>query len=223
MGLPRGVAAPALSVGVVSADLLHLADDLDRLAGAGVELVHVDVMDGVFCPQMTVGPPLVAALPDRFVVDVHLMIVDPVEKVDAFVAAGADIVTFHIEATPAPHAVLERLAGQGVIRGVALSPGTPLSSIEPLLDDLELVLLLAVHPGVSGQSFIPSTIDRLQEVRRMAAGREVVVGVDGGVTLDNATMIGEFAPDLMVAGSAVFKTGDIPAAVGELRAALAGD
>jgi ribulose-phosphate 3-epimerase len=223
MGLPRGVATPALSVGVVSADLLHLGEDLDRLACAGVELVHIDVMDGVFCPQMTVGPPLVAALPDRFVIDVHLMIVDPLDKVDAFVAAGADIVTFHVEATPAPHAVLERLAGQGVTRGVALSPGTPLSSIEPMLDDLELVLLLAVDPGVSGQSFIPSTIDRLQEARRMADGRDVVVGVDGGVTLDNAAMIGEFAPDLMVAGSAVFKAGDIPAAVGKLRAALAGD
>lgn len=221
--LPRGLATPALSVGIVSADLLHLGDDLDRLAGAGVELIHVDVMDGVFCPQITVGPPLLAALPDRFVIDAHLMIVEPLEKVDAIVAAGADIVTFHIEATADPHAVLKRLGDQGVTRGVALNPGTPVSRIEPLLDDLDLLLLLAVHPGLSGQSFIPSTIDRLQEARALTDGRDVFVGVDGGVTLDAAAMIGEFGPDVLVAGSAVFKTGDVPAAVATLRAALAAD
>lgn len=221
-GLPRGIAAPALSVGIVSADLLHLGDDLDRLQDADVELLHVDVMDGVFCPQLTVGPPIVAALPDRFVVDVHLMVVDPLEKLDAFVAAGADIISFHIESTPDPRTVLERLGERGVAtRGLALNPGTPVASIAPLLDDLELVLLLAVHPGRSGQSFIPSTIDRLQAARQLIGERDVLVGIDGGVTLENAAMIGEFEPDLLVAGSAVFKSGEVPVAVQTLRAGLA--
>ena len=221
-GLPRGIATPALSVGIVSADLLHLGDDLDRLQDAGVELLHVDVMDGVFCPQMTVGPPIVAALPDRFIVDVHLMVVDPLEKLDAFLAAGADIITFHIESTPDPRAVLERLGERGVAtRGLGLNPGTPVASIAPLLDDLELVLLLAVHPGRSGQSFIPSTIDRLQAARQLIGERDVLVGIDGGVTLENAAMIGEFEPDLLVAGSAVFKSSEVPVAVQKLRAGLA--
>ncbi len=221
-GLPRGIATPALSVGIVSADLLHLGDDLDRLRDADVELLHVDVMDGVFCPQMTLGPPIVAALPDRFVVDVHLMVVDPLEKLDAFVAAGADIISFHIESTPDPRAVLERLGERGVAtRGLALNPGTPVASIAPLLDDLELVLLLAVHPGRSGQSFIPSTIDRLQAARQLIGERDVLVGIDGGVTLENAAMIGEFEPDLLVAGSAVFTSGEVPGAIDTLRAGLA--
>jgi ribulose-phosphate 3-epimerase len=218
--LPAGIATPELSVGIVNADLLRVAEELERLAGAGVSLLHVDVMDGVFCPQMTVGPPLVAALPDPFVVDVHLMIVDPLEKVEAYVAAGADIVTFHVESTPDARAVLERLAGQGVTRGVAVNPDTPVSAIRPLLDELELVLLLAVRPGVSGQSFSPATFDRLEEVRELVGGRDVLVGVDGGVTLDNASAIGEHTPDLLVAGSAVFKADDLGAAVTALRGAL---
>jgi ribulose-phosphate 3-epimerase len=140
---------------------------------------------------VTVGLPVVAVLPDPFVVDVHLMIVDPLEKVDAYVTAGADIITFHIESTPDPRAVLARLAGRGVTRGVAVNPDTSAAAIEPLLDDLELVLLLAVSPGVSGQSFSPATFHRLEEVRQLIGGRGVVVGVDGGVTLDNAATIGE--------------------------------
>jgi ribulose-phosphate 3-epimerase len=219
--LAGGIATPELSVGIVSADLLHLGDELERLRAAGVSLLHVDVMDGVFCPQMTVGSPLVAVLPDPFVVDVHLMIVDPLEKVDAYVTAGADIITFHIESAPDPRAVLARLAGRGVTRGVAVNPGTSAAAIEPLLDDLELVLLLAVSPGVSGQSFSPATFDRLAEVRQLIGGRGVLVGVDGGVTLDNVATIGEHAPDLLVAGSAVFKADDLSAAVKALRGALA--
>jgi ribulose-phosphate 3-epimerase len=193
---------------VVSADLLHLADDLDRLSAAGISRLHIDVMDGVFSPQMTVGPPLVAALPKRFELDVHLMIDEPLHKVDAYVDAGADLVTFHLEATRHPHRVLQHLGNSGVKRGVALNPGTPVVALEPLLDDLELVLILAVNPGWSGQKFIAATAGRVAATQQMIAGREVAVAIDGGVTRANARSVASLGADVIVAGSAVF-AGDV--------------
>lgn len=195
---------PRLSVGILSADLLRLGDELEALEEAGVDLVHVDVMDGVFCPATTVGPPIVKALPGRFVKDVHLMVSDPLEKVEAYVEAGAGIVTFHIEATSHPHRVLQSLADKGVVRGVALNPGTPVTAVEPLLDELELVLVLAVNPGWSGQAFIPSTDRRVAQARELVGGREIVVAVDGGVTKANVERIASLGVDLIVTGSAVF-------------------
>jgi len=195
---------PGLSVGILTADLLRLGEDLEALDETGIELVHVDVMDGVFCPMTTVGPPIVRALPDRFVKDVHLMVVDPVDKVQAYVEAGAGIVTFHAEATRHPHRVLQSLAGSGVVRGLALTPGTPVSVIEPLLDELELVLVLAVNPGWSGQTFIPATEERVAVVRSLVEGREIVVAVDGGVTRANVESVASLGVDLIVTGSAVY-------------------
>jgi len=195
---------PVLSVGILTADLLRLGEELEALDEAGIELAHVDVMDGVFCPMTTVGPPVVRALPDRFVKDVHLMVVDPIDKVQAYVEAGAGIVTFHAEATRHPHRVLQSLAGSGVVRGVALNPGTPVSVIEPLLDELDLVLVLAVNPGWSGQAFIPATEERIALVRSLVAGREIVVAVDGGVTRENVGRVASLGVDLIVTGSAVY-------------------
>jgi len=200
---------PAVSIGILSADLLHLGDELERLRDAGVKLIHVDVMDGVFCPRMTVGPPLVAAIPDEFVVDVHLMIDEPLEKIDAYVDAGAALITFHVESTHESRAVLERLRGRGVVRGVALNPGTPVSVAEPLLDELELLLVLAVAPGVSGQTFDPRTAARVQAARQLIAGRDVALGVDGGVTRENVCDVASLAVDLLVTGTAVFAGGDV--------------
>jgi len=202
---------PTLSAGILGADLLHMTNDLDRLEEAGIRLLHVDVMDGVFCPQMTVGPAFVAALATRFAVDAHLMIDEPLEKVDAYVEAGAHIVTFHVEATRHPHRVLQRLAGRGVTRGIALNPGTPIGAVEPLLDELELVLLLAVNPGWPGQTFIPATAARLAAVRELIADRELLVGVDGGVTRENARAVASMGADVVVAGSALFAGGDLTA------------
>jgi len=199
--LDRG---PQLSVGVLSADLLRLGEELDALDGAGVELAHVDVMDGVFCPQTTVGPPLVQALPDRFVKDVHLMVEEPLDKVHAYVEAGAGILTFHVESTRHPHRLLQSLAGSGVVRGVALNPGTPVSVVEPLLDELELVLVLAVNPGWAGQSFISSSERRIAETRALVGEREIVVAIDGGITMSNVERVASLGVDLIVTGSAVF-------------------
>ncbi len=195
---------PSLSVGVLTADLLRRGEARPVLDAAGLALTHVDVMDGVFCPQTTVGPPLVRALPDRFVKDVHLMVVDPLEKVHAYVEAGAGIVTFHVESTRHPHRVLQSLAGSGVVRGVALNPGTPVTVVQPLLDELELVLVLAVNPGWSGQSFIPATERRIEQVRALVDGREIVVAVDGGVTRENVERVARLGVDLIVTGSAVY-------------------
>jgi ribulose-phosphate 3-epimerase len=195
---------PGLSVGVLTADLLRLGEELALLDEAGVRLVHVDVMDGVFCPQTTVGPPLVRALPDGVVKDVHLMVADPLDKVDDYVAAGAGILTFHLEATHHPHRVLQSLAGSGVVRGVALNPGTPVSAVEPLLDELELVLVLAVNPGWPGQTYLASTDRRLAEARRLLGSREIVLAVDGGITKANVGRIASLDVDLIVTGSAVF-------------------
>ncbi len=205
---------PRLTVGMITADLGHLADEIGVLASAGVELVHIDVMDGVFCPMFTVGPPVVRAIRSPLLKDVHLMIDDPLSKVDAFVAAGADLITFHVEGARQPHRVL-RVLGEavnandperGLVRGIALNPSTPVDVVEPLLDDVEMVMVLAVDPGWGGQAFIPSTERRLERARSMieASGRRILLGVDGGVTRDNVGRIAGMGVDLIVSGSAIF-------------------
>ncbi len=132
------------------------------------------------------------------------MVDEPVDKVQAYVDAGAGIITCHAESTKHPHRLLQSLEGTGVIRGLAVNPGTPLQAIEPLLDDLELILLLAINPGWSGQKFIPATARRLAATRELIAGREVVLGVDGGVTKANIEHVAALHPDLVVSGSAIF-------------------
>jgi ribulose-phosphate 3-epimerase len=195
---------PSVSVGMLTADLLRLGEDLAAIGDAGVELVHVDVMDGVFCPQTTVGPPIVKAIPESFVKDVHLMVDEPLEKVADYVAAGAGIISFHVESTKHPHRVLQSLAGSGVARGVALNPGTPLGTVEPLLDELELLLVLAVNPGWSGQRFIPATEQKLHDARELIGGREIALAVDGGITKENVEHVASLGVDVIVTGSAVF-------------------
>ena len=195
---------PTISVGMLTADLLRLGEDLALLEQAGGTVVHVDVMDGVFCPQFTVGPPIVKAIPDSFVKDCHLMITDPLEKVQSFVDAGADIITCHVESTIHPHRVLQSLAGSGVIRGMALNPGTPLGVLEPLLDELELVFLLAVNPGWGGQKFLHGTERRLSRAREMIGDREILLEVDGGITRANIEHIATLGADLIVSGSAIY-------------------
>ncbi len=205
---------PHLSIGILTADLLHMGDELALLGRAGARIVHTDVMDGVFCPQLTVGSPFVKAQKTPLLKDAHLMIDEPVDKVQAFVDAGADIVTFQVEGTRHPHRVLQVLGKatnandpeRGIIRGVALNPGTPLEAVEPLLDDLEYVMLLAVNPGWSGQSFIPATEERIARARAMlvASGRDVLLGVDGGITRANVAHVASLGVDIIVTGSAVF-------------------
>ncbi len=206
--------APVLSVGILTGDLLSLGSELRLLEEVGAKLVHIDVMDGVYCPRMTVGPPLVQALKTPLLKDVHLMIAEPLGKVEEFVAAGADIITVHPDASVHPHRVLQELgrmenasnAERGLIRGAALNPGVPLNVLEPLLDELEMVLLLAVNPGWGGQRFAASTFGRINRVKEMIgkSGREILLCVDGGITRNNIAEVARSGADIVVAGSAIF-------------------
>jgi ribulose-phosphate 3-epimerase len=207
-------AAPTLTVGMATADLSRLGDEMRLLESTGVPLVHFDVMDGRFTPTMTFGPPLVAAVKTSMLKDVHLMIEEPLDSVAEYVAAGADVVTIHVESTRHPHRVLQALAqmknandpSRGLVRGIGLNPGTPVEAIDPLLGDCELVLLLAVNPGWGGQKFIPTTAERARRVREKiaASGRDVLLCIDGGVKKDNVAEIAKLGGDLIVTGSAVF-------------------
>jgi ribulose-phosphate 3-epimerase len=206
--------SPTLSVGILTADLLRLGSEVSLLERTGVKLVHVDVMDGCFCPMMTVGPPFIKAIKTPLFKDVHLMIEEPLEKVADYIAAGADVITIHPEACSHVHRVLQKIRGltntndpaRGIVRGVALNPGTPLEVIEPLLDEVELILLLAVNPGWGGQKFIPTTTARIAKTRHLIvnSGRKILLGVDGGITRENIAEVAKTGADLIVTGSAVF-------------------
>jgi len=205
---------PHLSIGILTADLLQLGAELAMLERIGALMVHTDVMDGVFCPQLTVGVPFVRAQRTPLIKDVHLMVHEPVDKVSWFVAAGADVITVHPDASRHPHRVLQSLASaqnandpdRGILRGVALGLSTPLEVVRPLLPECELVLVLAINPGWSGQQFAASALERLAAVRELisASGREVLLGLDGGVTRWNLPSILAMQPDIVVSGSAVF-------------------
>jgi ribulose-phosphate 3-epimerase len=218
---------PTLSVGVLTANLLELGAEIRVLEQAGVRVVHFDVMDGCFCPAMTVGPPFIKAVKTALLKDAHLMIDEPLTKAADYVAAGADIVTVHIEASRHMHRVLQQLgqmpnandAARGIVRGVALNPGTPVEAVEAVLDEAEMVLLLAVNPGWGGQKFIPATMDRMARLQEIVerSKRELLIGVDGGITRQNIASVARAGADLIVTGSAVF---DGSAAAENARALL---
>jgi ribulose-phosphate 3-epimerase len=194
--------SPLLSVGIATADPLRLGDAVAELKRAGVELVHLDVMDGIYCPPATTAAPALArALSPIVTVDVHLMVDEPMRHIPQWIEAGAGIVSFQLEGARHPHRVLQSMAGSGVVRGVALAPGTPVSNVEPLLGELEMVLLLGVNPGWGGQRFDEGTIARLRQMRELIGPR--LLAVDGSIPRDG--MIGRLQDaDIVVTGSAVF-------------------
>jgi ribulose-phosphate 3-epimerase len=205
---------PTISVGMLTANLLSLGSELSLLEQSGVRLLHVDVMDGCFCPMMTVGPPLIQAMKTPLLKDVHLMIQDPLEKLRDYVAAGADVVTVHAESCMHIHRVLQQLGSlqnandpdRGLVRGLALNPGTPIEVVEPLLDALDLVFLLAINPGWGGQKFLTSTARRIEKLRKRVGTvqRRIFLGLDGGVTRANIVDVAKLGVDIVVTGSAVF-------------------
>ncbi len=207
--------SPLVSVGALSADMMSLGSDMELLERAGVELLHFDIMDGRFCPMMTVGPGFVKAVKTTLLKDVHLMIDEPLDKLEGYVAAGADMITVHVESCRHTHRVLQKLgeatnandSARGILRGVALSPGTPVEAVLPLIDEVEMVFLLAVNPGWGGQKFIGSTERRLEHLKEIiaASGREILTGVDGGITQDNIADVARMGADIIVTGSAVFR------------------
>jgi ribulose-phosphate 3-epimerase len=207
-------ASPLISVGILSADLASMGSEIKLMEDAGAKLLHVDVMDGCFCPMITVGPVLIKAMKTPLLKDVHLMIEEPLEKLETFVAAGADIVTVHAESTRHIHRVLQTLekmtnandSDRGILRGIALNPGTPIEAVGPVMDEIEIVFLLAVNPGWRGQKFAASTKSRIARLKQMTsdANRDILVGIDGGITRDNIAEVAQMGADIIVTGSAVF-------------------
>ena len=206
---------------ILSADFAALAGDIARVEAGGADQLHVDVMDGRFVPNITIGPVVVAAIRKRtrLPLDVHLMIVEPERYVPDFVAAGADIVTVHVEACPHLQRTLAQIRELGARAGVALNPSTPPSALEYVLDDLDLVLVMSVNPGFGGQAFIPSAHRKIRELRKLLGDRPVDVSVDGGVKAGLAKSLAEDGASTLVAGSAVFGAADPAAAVRAIRAA----
>jgi len=206
--------APNVSIGIITADLLSLGSELQLLERVGARLVHIDVMDGVFCPMMTVGPPFIKALKTPLLKDAHLMIDEPLEKVAEYAAVGSDIITIHPEACSQPHRVLQHLRtltnandpARGIIRGVALNPSSPLEVLEPLIEEVEMISILAVNPGWGGQKFLPSALKRIERTKKMiaASGRDILLCIDGGITNANIAEMARTGVDMIVTGSAVF-------------------
>ena len=210
---------PTVSAGILAADLMKLGSELELLERTGVGVVHFDVMDGCFCPQLTVGPAFVKGLKTPLLKDVHLMIGEPLDSLADYAAAGADIITVHVEAAVHIHRVLQRLGvlqhasgdGRGIVRGLALNPGTPLEWLTPsLLEEVDMVTLLAIDPGWSGQAFAPTTFDRLRRLKDIiaGAGRDILICVDGGITRGNLAQVAAEGPDLVASGSAIFAGAD---------------
>jgi ribulose-phosphate 3-epimerase len=209
---------------ILSADFAALADDIAVVEAAGADQLHVDVMDGRFVPNITIGPVVVEAIRKRtrLPLDVHLMIVEPERYVPAFVSAGADAVTVHVEASPHLQRTLAQIRELGARAGAALNPSTDPSALAWVLDDLDLVLVMSVNPGFGGQKFIPSALAKIRQVRAMLGPRAVEVSVDGGVGVGQVRALVEHGASTLVAGSAIFGAPDPGQAVKQIRRA-AGD
>jgi ribulose-phosphate 3-epimerase len=216
----------AIAPSLLSADFARLADALAMAEEGGADLVHVDVMDGHFVPNLTIGPPVVKALKraTRLPLDVHLMIEKPEETLDRYLDAGADWISVHVEATRHLQRCLERIRRGGAKAGAAVNPGTPVGALAAAWGDLDFALIMSVNPGFGGQAFLRGSVARVRRAREAAAeaGARALIEVDGGVDAGNAAELVEAGAEILVAGTAIYGQGDPKSAIGQLRAAARG-
>ncbi|MDP2157164.1 MAG: ribulose-phosphate 3-epimerase [Nitrospirota bacterium] len=197
---------------ILSADFMRLGEEIHAAEEAGADLLHIDIMDGHFVPNITIGPAIVAAIRKitRLPLDVHLMIEDPDKYLPIFADAGADYLTVHAEAAVHLHRTVQWIREKGIKAGVSINPATPVSQLESIIADIDLVLLMSVNPGFGGQKFIPATMEKIRKVKEMirASGSHALIEIDGGVKQDNAKEIADAGADILVMGSAFFESGD---------------
>jgi len=207
-----------VSPSILASDFSRLGEEVRAIVDAGADMVHIDVMDGHFTPNITIGIPVVAALREHCgaLMDVHLMIDEPERYVADFADAGADIISFHIEAARHPHRILSQIKDLGLKAGVVLNPGTSEDTIEFVVEQLDMVLIMTVNPGFGGQAFIPEMLRKIQNVRAMIGNRDLEV--DGGIDLRTAPMVIEAGANVLVAGSYVFRANSYMEAIDSLKA-----
>ncbi|MBN2396949.1 MAG: ribulose-phosphate 3-epimerase [Deltaproteobacteria bacterium] len=211
---------------ILSADFSRLGDEIRAVEDAGADMIHVDVMDGHFVPNITIGPPVVASIKKvtRLPLDVHLMIEDPDRYIRNFAEAGSDIITVHAEAAVHLHRTVHLIRELGAQAGVSVNPATSLAGIEEILPDIDLILIMTVNPGFGGQAFIEGMLPKIRKARAMLdrLPSDALLEVDGGITLRNIEAVKEAGADIFVAGSAIFLSGDYGATIGKMKAILDG-